>query len=76
MSTVPLISHRRNTRSEKLARGQTTIGIRGVLLFLLMGHTIASAQGPLTLVPAFEVASVKRNISGRPGGSIRVPPAP
>ena len=70
-----LISHLQNTRSEKRARSRTTIGIRCVLLFPLMGFTIASAQVPLTPVRAFEVASVKRNLSGRPGGSIRVPPA-
>ena len=46
-----------------------------VLLFPLMGYTIASAQVPLTSALTFEVASVKRNLSGRTGGSIRVPPA-
>ena len=47
----------------------------GILLFPLMGYTIASAQAPSTPAPAFEVASVKRNLSGRIGGSFRVPPA-
>jgi uncharacterized protein (TIGR03435 family) len=47
----------------------------GVLLVLLVGYTIASAQAPSTPPPAFEIASVKRNLSGRIGGSIQVPPA-
>ena len=47
----------------------------GVLLFLLIGYTIATAQVSSTPAPAFEVASVKRNISGRIGGAIQVPPA-
>jgi uncharacterized protein (TIGR03435 family) len=37
-----------------------------------MGSIVASAQVP---APAFEVASVKRNISGSIGGAIQVPPA-
>src|SRR6266850_5038973 len=48
---------------------------QNTLLFLLMGYTIASAQVPLTPGPVFEVASVKRNLTGRIGGSFRVPPA-
>lgn len=40
-----------------------------------MGYAIASAQAPVTPAPEFEVASVKRNVGGRVGGSIEVPPA-
>ena len=47
----------------------------GVLLLLLMGDAVLSAQGAATDGPVFEVASVKRNVSGRVGGSFQVPPA-
>jgi uncharacterized protein (TIGR03435 family) len=47
----------------------------GALLFLVMGYTIAGAQAPATPAPVFEVASVKRNLSGRVGGAIEIPPA-
>ena len=47
----------------------------GVLLLLLMGGAVLSAQGAATGGPVFEVASVKRNVSGRVGGSFQVPPA-
>jgi uncharacterized protein (TIGR03435 family) len=46
-----------------------------VLLFALLGYTIATAQVPPTRAPQFEVASVTQNISGRAGGAIEVPPA-
>src|SRR5687767_13326561 len=46
----------------------------GVLLVPVMAITIA-AQAPQAPRPTFEVASVKRNVSGRIGGSIQVPPA-
>ena len=47
----------------------------GALLAVLTGHTIASAQVPVTPALQFEVASVKRNVTGRIGGAIEVPPA-
>ena len=55
------------------------IGIRVRLALLVpwMGYTLASAQVPSTPAPVqtFEVASVKRNVSDRIGGSIEIPPA-
>ena len=47
----------------------------GVLLFALSAHPAGIAQQPSTPSPTFEVASVKRNVSGRIGGAIRVSPA-
>ena len=47
----------------------------GVLLFPFLGYAILSAQVPAAPAPRFEVASVKRNVSGRNGGAIQVPPA-
>jgi uncharacterized protein (TIGR03435 family) len=47
----------------------------GVLLFALLAYPVPIAQQPSTTSPTFEVASVKRNVSGRIGGAIRVPPA-
>ena len=41
-----------------------------VLVFALIGNAIARAQ--VRPAPAFEVASVKRNVSGRAGGSLQV----
>ena len=46
-----------------------------VLLLPVMGYAIAGAQAPSTPAPAFEVASVKQNLSGRAGGSFQVPSA-
>ena len=43
-------------------------------LLLLMGSTVATAQVPSTSAQQFEVASVKRNVSGAPGGKIQIPP--
>lgn len=47
----------------------------GALLALLTGYTVASAQAPATPPLQFEVASIKRNLSGRAGGAIEIPPA-
>ena len=47
----------------------------GATLFLLMASAVATAQVPSTSAQEFEVASVKRNLSGSTGGSIQVPPA-
>ena len=46
----------------------------GALLFVLMGSIVATAQVPSTSAQKFEVASVKRNVSGGPGGKIQIPP--
>src|SRR6187401_1475817 len=50
-----------------------TLGIALVTL-----HSYAQAQAPSTPTPAarltFEVASIKRNVSGDPGASIRIQP--
>src|SRR5687768_11783166 len=46
----------------------------GALLFVLMGSTVATAQVPSMTAQKFEVASVKRNVSGAPGGKIQIPP--
>ncbi|HTM03924.1 MAG TPA: hypothetical protein VL173_10505 [Vicinamibacterales bacterium] len=43
------------------------------LLVAVLGAVVIGAQGAPP--PALEVASVKRNVSGRTGGSFRVPPA-
>ncbi|MGH9241575.1 MAG: hypothetical protein ACRD3G_26305 [Vicinamibacterales bacterium] len=40
----------------------------GVLLVALVAQPAAVAQQPSTTSPTFEVASVKRNVSGRVGG--------
>jgi uncharacterized protein (TIGR03435 family) len=47
----------------------------GVLLIVLIGFVALGAQAPPARRPVFEVASVKRNVSGRIGGDIQVPPA-
>ena len=46
----------------------------GATLFVLMGSAVATAQVPSTSAQKFEVASVKRNVSGAPGGKIQIPP--
>src|SRR5688500_12452087 len=46
----------------------------GALLVVLTGFTVATAQGPSTSAQTFEVASVRRNVSGDPGGRIQIPP--
>jgi uncharacterized protein (TIGR03435 family) len=50
------------------------MSMRVVLLCALIAGDSVSAQAPAPQ-PAFEVASVKRNTSGRAAGSFRVPPA-
>jgi uncharacterized protein (TIGR03435 family) len=45
-----------------------------IVLALVLAVTSVRAQTPDQKPLAFEVASVKENLSGRPGGSIRVPP--
>ena len=47
----------------------------GVLLFALLAYPVTTAQQPSTTPQTFEVASVKRNLSGSMRGDIRVPPA-
>lgn len=44
-----------------------------VVALLVLGYTVPRAQAPST-GPVFEVASVKRNVSGAPGGKIQIPP--
>jgi uncharacterized protein (TIGR03435 family) len=45
-----------------------------VLLVALIGSSLAAQTAP-TSTPTFEVASIKRNISGSAGAAIRVAPA-
>jgi uncharacterized protein (TIGR03435 family) len=46
----------------------------GLILIAALGTPALQGQAPDPKPLAFEVASVKENLSGRPGGSIRVPP--
>jgi uncharacterized protein (TIGR03435 family) len=47
----------------------------GATLFILMGSVVATAQVPSTSAQEFEIASVKRNVSGSTRSTIQVPAA-
>jgi uncharacterized protein (TIGR03435 family) len=53
----------------------TNVRLTALQLAPVLAYAIASAQAPSSPAPRFEVASVKRNVSGRIGGAIEIPPA-